>query len=115
MKETNPEINGDALRGHLETMVLAVLDRGDAHGFEILRRLEEEGRGALRLKEGTLYPALYRLEESGCVKAAWEKDNDRRGPRRRIYQITRKGKQELAKKREDWTSCVAVIGKILEA
>ncbi|MBI1785009.1 PadR family transcriptional regulator, partial [Candidatus Sumerlaeota bacterium] len=42
MKEQNPEINGDALRGHLETMVLAVLDRGDAHGFEILRRLEEE-------------------------------------------------------------------------
>ena len=59
------KIEGDALRGHLENLILAVLARGEAHGLEILRRLESAGCGALTLKEGTLYPALYRMEESG--------------------------------------------------
>ena len=65
-------ISGDKLRGHLETMVLAALERGEAHGLEILRRLDEVGCGLLRLKEGSLYPALYRLEEAGKVEADWE-------------------------------------------
>ena len=58
-------INGDMLRGHLETLVLSVLERGEAHGMEILRRLEVAASGVLRLKEGSLYPALYRLEAAG--------------------------------------------------
>ncbi len=115
MKNETTEIAGDSLRGHLETMALASLERGEAHGFEILRRLEAEGRGALKLKEGTLYPALYRLEESGCVKAEWEKDNDRRGPRRRIYRLTPKGRKELERRREGWRGFVGVMGRILEA
>ena len=65
-------ISSDSLRGHLETMALAALERGAAHGFEILRRLQEAGCGALRLKEGSLYPALYRLEEAGLIRSAWE-------------------------------------------
>ncbi len=71
------KIEGDTLRGHLEGMVLAALSRGEAHGFEVLRRLEELGCGALSLKEGTLYPVLYRLEEAGLVRAAWEDDSER--------------------------------------
>lgn len=110
------EISGDSLRGHLETMVLAVLDRGAAHGFEILRRLEEEGMGALKLKEGTLYPALYRLEEAGHVKAEWETGEEkRRGPRRRIYKLTAAGRRELASRREGWRQFVSIIGRIVEA
>ena len=60
-------ISGDALRGHLETMALASLEKGEAHGFEILRRLTEAGSGALKLKDGSLYPALYRLEQAGLI------------------------------------------------
>ena len=79
------KIDGNALRGHLETMILSVLENNEAHGFEVLRLLEEAGCGALRMKEGSLYPALYRLEEQGYVKARWESGtNDRRGPRRRL-------------------------------
>src|SRR5436190_6872745 len=90
------EISGDALRGHLEVLVLSALRRGDAHGFEILKRLDVAGAGALRLKEGSLYPALYRLESAGMVKAAWEAgESRRRGPRRRIYKLTSKGKRRL--------------------
>jgi DNA-binding PadR family transcriptional regulator len=107
-------INGDTLRGHLETMALAVLERGPAHGFEILRRLEEAGCGALRLKEGSLYPALYRLEAAGLIRSAWEKGN-RPGPRRRIYQLTRKGTGRLAAGRNEWRRFVLVMGNILGA
>jgi PadR family transcriptional regulator, regulatory protein PadR len=109
-------IEGDTLRGHLEGMVLASLERGEAHGFEVLRRLEEQGYGALSLKEGTLYPVLYRLEEAGLVRAAWEDEsNGRRGPRRRIYQLTEKGARELARRREAWLHFVTIVGGILGA
>jgi DNA-binding PadR family transcriptional regulator len=109
-------ISGDALRGHLETMALSVLERGEAHGFEVLRRLEQAGCGALRLKEGTLYPVLYRLERAGLLRAAWEgEDSDRRGPRRRIYRLTPKGTRALAERRADWNAFVTIIGRIVGA
>ena len=108
------EIKGDKLRGHIETMVLSVLERGQAHGFEVLRRLEAEGCGLLQLKEGTLYPALYRLEEAGCVEAQWEDNTKRhRGPRRRIYSLSRKGKRELAQRRHGWQDFVNIVGRIV--
>src|SRR5437868_4037774 len=68
------DIVGDKLRGHLQDMVLAALERGEAHGLEILRRLDAAGDGSLRLKEGSLYPTLYRLEEAGLVKAHWDEE-----------------------------------------
>jgi PadR family transcriptional regulator, regulatory protein PadR len=109
-------IHGDQLRGHLENLILAALRRGDAHGFEILKRLETAGSGALRLKEGSLYPALYRLEAERLVKGAWESaDSDRRGPRRRIYRLTAKGRKRLEQSHGEWELFVRVIGGILGA
>src|SRR5262245_19933198 len=109
-------INGDKLRGHLEAMILSTLERGEAHGLEILRRLEEAGCGLLRLKEGSLYPALYRLEAAGQVAADWEAaPHGRRGARRRIYRLTDKGKQELERGRVEWQQFVRVLGGILGA
>ena len=110
------KIEKDTLRGHLEGMVLAALERGAAHGFEVLRRLEDLGCGALTLKEGTLYPVLYRLEEAGLIRGEWEDDTTgRRGPRRRIYRLTEKGKRDLARRRDDWTHFVTIVGRILGA
>jgi PadR family transcriptional regulator, regulatory protein PadR len=109
-------IQGDTLRGHLEKLVLAVLERGPAHGLEVLKRLEAAGCGALALKEGTLYPALYRMEENKLLKAEWEDGEARgRGPRRRIYRLTPKGKRQLALSREQFQQFVQVIGGILGA
>jgi DNA-binding PadR family transcriptional regulator len=109
-------IHGDQLRGHLETMILSALERSEAHGLEILRRLEEAGCGLLRLKEGSLYPALYRLEEATKIEAAWEEQgHGRRGARRRIYRLTRLGKQDLEQGRADWQRFVTVVGGILGA
>jgi PadR family transcriptional regulator, regulatory protein PadR len=109
-------IHGDKLRGHLETIILSVLERGGAHGLEILRRLAEAGCGLLHLKEGSLYPALYRLEEAGKVQAVWEEEpHGRRGARRRIYRLTLKGKRELAHGREEWAQFFQIIGGIMGA
>ena len=121
-----PNIERDTLRGHLESLVLAVLERGPAHGLEVIRRLEMAASGSLKLKEGTLYPALYRMEAAGLVEAEWEDDSQdrrappgqgtsRRGPRRRIYRLTTKGKRQLARGREDFAQFVQVIGGILGA
>lgn len=109
-------ITGDQLRGHLETMILSTLERGEAHGLEILRRLEDTGCGLLRLKEGSLYPALYRLEEAGEVKAVWEEQpHGRRGARRRIYRLTARGQRSLNQGRVEWQQFVRIIGGILGA
>ncbi len=109
-------INGDLLRGHLDSLILATLERGEAHGLEILKRLEHSGCGLLKLKEGSLYPALHRLEADGAVKATWEEGaHGRRGARRRIYKITLRGHRVLAKGRAQWTRFVAVVGPILGA
>ena len=119
-------IQRDTLRGHLASLVLAVLERGPAHGLEVIRRLDIAGQGSLALKEGTLYPALYRMEAGGLVEAEWEDSTQgrqekgrpgasRRGPRRRIYRLTTKGKRQLARGREEFREFVQVIGGILGA
>lgn len=109
-------INGNKLRGHLETMVLSMLEGGPAHGFELLRRLESAGDGTLKMKEGSLYPALYRLEEAGVVTAKWEDGTSgRRGARRRYYSLTKKGHRRLAAGRKEWVEFVNVVGGIVGA
>src|SRR5438309_10091764 len=109
-------IHGDKLRGHLETMVLSTLEQCEAHGLEILHRLEIAGCGLLRLKEGSLYPALYRLEAAGEVKAVWESaPHGRRGARRRIYQLTPKGQRKLGAGRAEWQQFSRIPGGILGA
>jgi DNA-binding PadR family transcriptional regulator len=108
------EIHGDKLRGHLEMLIMATLEKGEAHGLEILRRLESGGCGLLKLKEGSLYPALYRLESSGYVQAVWEKDQaGRRGARRRIYSLTPKGGKHLKNSRGEFQQFVTIVGSIL--
>jgi PadR family transcriptional regulator PadR len=107
-------IHGDKLRGHLEMLILATLQRGEAHGLEILRRLEVGGCGLLKLKEGSLYPALYRLEAAGEVQAVWEKQtHGRRGARRRIYRLSAKGARRLKEARGEFEQFVNVVGGIL--
>ncbi|HOX40053.1 MAG TPA: helix-turn-helix transcriptional regulator [Candidatus Brocadiia bacterium] len=110
------KINGDTLRGHLDAMVLAALSTSEAHGYEIMRRLEGRGCGMLELKEGTLYPALYRLEEAGHIRGRWEdKPPGIRGPRRRTYRLTSKGRRQLVQQQEKWREFVRVVGQLMGA
>ena len=114
--EQSTSIHGDQVRGHLETMVLSVLEAEPCHGFDLVKRLEAAGEGSLQLKEGTIYPVLYRLENSGLVKAKWEDNSGgRRGPRRKIYQLTGKGKRRLDAGRAEWKAFVQIVGSIVGA
>ncbi len=107
-------IRGDQLRGHMDAIVLSALSEGQTHGFELLKRLQVRSAGAFDLKEGTLYPVLYRLEAAGLVKAQWEKENSpRRGPRRRVYQLTSKGTRALQNARNDWQVFTEVLGRLI--
>src|SRR5258705_4969289 len=95
-------ISGDKLRGHLEMLILATLERGEAHGLEILRRLEIGGCGLLKLKEGSLYPALYRLEEARQIAAASGREQKGpRGGRARIYRLSAQSHRKLVRGRGD--------------
>ena len=85
-------------------------------GLEIMHRLEADGCGLLRLKEGTLYPALYRLEAAGKISVVREERPETgRGACRRIYRLSRKGKRQLIKGREEWANFVQIIGSIVGA
>lgn len=107
---------GNLLRGHLDMLVLATVARGPTHGYKVLQRLELDGCGLFHLKEGTVYPVLYRLEEAGQIKGEWEAvESGRRGPRRRIYKLTAKGRRSLKQQRDHWAQFAQVINGIVGA
>jgi transcriptional regulator len=98
--------------GTLDLMVLKTLDGlGPLHGFGIARRIEQIAQGSLSLNQGTIYPALLRLEQRGWIKSAWgASENNRRA---RFYAITAKGRRQLAAQAESWARTVAMIGRLL--
>lgn len=111
----NQPIRGDQVRGHLETILLSILDRQPSHGFQLVRALEEQGCGLLKLREGTIYPVLYRLEKAGLVKARWEEtEPGRKGPPRRVYELTRQGRRQLQQGRQAWSQFVSVVGTLVQ-
>lgn len=89
----------EVLKGHADLLVLAALSEGPAHGYAIVETVRARSAGAFDLAEGTVYPALYRLERQGLLESSWSDANPRR---RRIYRLTRQGRAELAKQRTDW-------------
>ena len=110
------EFKEDLVRGSIVPIVLQLLKRKAMYGYEIVKVVNERTGGKLEWKEGTLYPALYRLEEAGHVTARWEDGASRhRGPRRRIYTLTKKGMRELANRRVGWVNFVKIVGSIVAA
>jgi PadR family transcriptional regulator, regulatory protein PadR len=104
-------MHAEALRGHIDTMVLAVLRTDPAHGYALIRQLEEQSAGAFALGEGTLYPALHRLEHDGLIKGNWSKHA---GRRRRVYHLTTAGEASLAERRGDWKAFAGGMNALLE-
>jgi PadR family transcriptional regulator, regulatory protein PadR len=98
-------------QGTLDLLVLRVLSAGEMHGWGIAQRLAIVSKDALQLQEGTLYPALYRMEAKGWIKAAWAaSDNNRRA---KFYQLTRVGRKQLDAEKESWERLTAVIAQVL--
>jgi PadR family transcriptional regulator len=90
---------GEALKGHLELLLLAILAEGPAHGYAVIESLRSRSGGIFDLPEGTIYPALHRLESQGLLRSSWSEDSARR---KRIYELTPKGQQMLAKRQDEW-------------
>src|SRR5206468_5266365 len=98
--------------GTLDLMVLKTLDvMGPLHGYGIARRIEQVAQGSLALNQGTIYPALLRLEQKGWIQSKWgASENNRRA---RFYEITRSGKKQLAAETESWERTVAIVTRLL--
>jgi transcriptional regulator len=100
--------------GTLDLMVLKTLDSlGTLHGYGIARRIEQVAEGSLELNQGTIYPALLRLEQRKWIASEWGvSENNRRA---RFYSITRAGRKQLAAEAESWSRTVAMVSRLLES
>lgn len=102
----------DSLQGSLDLLVLKILSRRpNLHGYALMTAIEEMSDGALRIEEGSLYPALHRMEEEGYIRAAWTtKPNGRRA---RMYMLTAAGKKQLAQEESRWQEVTSAVTRVL--
>ncbi len=103
-------MRGQALKGHLDLLLLATLADGAKHGYAVIERLRERSANAFDLPEGTVYPALHRLEKSGLLSSEWSVV---RGRERRTYQLTDKGRGALGDERRAWDEFAGAVASIL--
>ena len=103
----------DSVQGSLDLLVLKVLSRrAPLHGYAIMTAIEEISGEVLRVEEGSLYPALHRMETEGWIHAAWvTKDNGRRA---RVYELTAQGRKQLADEEERWTAVTGAVRRVLK-
>lgn len=103
-------MKGEGLKGHLDLLLLAALGECPAHGYAIAETLRARSAGAFDLPEGTIYPALHRLEEAGLLASQWSEQNSRR---RRVYELTSKGIEALAKRQREWRAFAHAVQGVL--
>jgi transcriptional regulator len=107
------QAKADVLQGTLDLMVLTTLESmGPLHGYGIARRIEQMAEGSLALNQGTIYPALLRLEQKGWITSDWGMSENNR--RARFYSITRAGKKQLSIEADLWARTVAMMSRLLE-
>jgi transcriptional regulator len=90
---------GETLKGHLDLLLLAVLQNGPAHGYAIIETLRLRSAEVFDLQEGTIYPALHRLEAQGLLVSDWSDDT---GRRKRVYRLTPRGQEALSQRQDEW-------------
>jgi PadR family transcriptional regulator PadR len=105
-------MRSEVLKGHLDLLLLAALSEQPRHGYAIVERLRERSRGAFDLSEGTVYPALYRLEGAKLLSSRWSVVG---GRRRRVYSLTRTGRRALAEQRREWAAFVGAVKAVTGA
>lgn len=103
----------DTLQGSLDLLVLKILSRrAPLHGYAIMTAIEQISGEVLRVEEGSLYPALHRMEEAGLVRAKWiQKENGRRA---RVYELTARGGKQLASEEIRWTTVTGAVQRVLK-
>lgn len=101
----------ELLPGTLDMMILKTLCHGPNHGYGVVRRIHQVTDDVLRVEEGSLYPALHRLEQRGFVRSEWKQSENNR--RAKFYQLTPKGRRRLASDVRRWTALTAAVDKVL--
>ncbi len=104
-------VDPQALKGHLDLLLLSALASGPAHGYAIVKEIRRRSQDTFDLAEGTVYPALYRLEHDGLIESEWTEVS---GRRRRIYRLTRRGQGALGQKKQSWGRFARGIAAALE-
>ncbi len=99
------------LKGHLDAIVLAALAGGPAHGYAIIEEIRRRSDGAFELPEGTIYPALHRLEQAGLLESVWTISEG--GRRRRVYSLTGSGSASLAERKDRWQRFSGAVEALL--
>jgi transcriptional regulator len=103
----------DLLQGTLDVLILKTLALAPLHGWGISQRIQQLSRDVLQVNQGSLYPALYRLEAKGWIRSEWgSSENNRRA---RFYELTRGGRRQLAEETQSWERFAAAVSRVLEA
>lgn len=103
----------DLPQGTLDLLVLKALSLGPMHGYGIGQRIQQLAEDMLQIEEGTLYPAVYRIEQKGWIESEWGvSDNNRRA---RFYKLTRRGRKQLAERQSQWDHLTTAVAKVLQA
>ena len=103
-------MRAESLKGHLDLLLLAVMEDGPRHGYAVIEELRRRTGDALDLPEGTVYPALHRLEKAGLLESRWD---DASGRRRRTYSLTNDGRGAVREKRRDWQAFALAVQGVL--
>lgn len=102
----------DLLQGTLDLLILRTLASGDLHGWGIAQRLQQISQDVLQVNQGSLYPALYRLEQQGWLASTWgDSENNRRA---KFYSLTKAGQRQLAEETASWERISAAVARVLE-
>jgi DNA-binding PadR family transcriptional regulator len=104
-------MSAETLRGHLDLVLLACVQRGPLHGYALIQELRRRSNGSFNLPEGTVYPALHRLERSGYLKS---RSGTVQGRRRRVYSLTRTGRKALDEEASAWRQFAETVNVVIE-
>lgn len=104
-------MDAEMLKGHLDAIVLAALETGPAHGYAIIEKIRQDSDSTFDLPEGTVYPALHRLEQAGLLASNWVTPPS--GRKRRVYSLTKGGSSALAERRKNWSKFSRAVDTLL--
>ncbi len=113
MTDPKSDKKDELLQGTLDMLILKAVSLGPLHGYGVLLRIQQISRNELVIQQGSLYPALYRLEHQGAIASEWgESENNRRA---KYYRLTKLGRERLGQETEKWNRMAGIIGSILRA
>jgi PadR family transcriptional regulator PadR len=104
-------MRADTLKGHLDMLLLAIVEETPRHGYAVIEELRRQSDDAFDLPEGTVYPALHRLERAGLLSSEWA---DVGGRRRRVYRVTAGGRRALGEKHKEWLQFASAVQRVVK-